>query len=454
MSVLNGLLVELIQTHSLSTVFDVGCGRCNDIKSIFSGANAIPRYIGADIDPQIIESNRVHGKEFLLFDITKDPIPDDVDIVICRDILGHLTLDSVILALDQIRRSKAKFFVTTTFFGREFVHIKDKPWNLWSTQWRPMCFFTAPFYFPLPVKLLPELCSESYPTYIDKSLALWKVNQIPEFIPRKIFQLWHSKELPPLLKEAGERIRQENPDFEHHVYDSTECEQFIEEHFGKRVVEAYRKLVPVAYKTDLWRYCVLYVHGGIYLDISFEPINDFRFLQLIHKEHFSSEVILHPYRGDLYKGVSIGVMVAKAGNQRLLTCINKVVENIEKEDYGEGPYDITSAVVLGSCFTLEERKALTEVRRVVNIHLNGYSYKGAGIFRRIQEYDKGLPGRWGQAYLNHWFERTVFHPSESDRRPNEATLCVAESGPGPNEATQSVTESKKTESDPQVSRTE
>ena len=30
---------------------------------------------------------------------------------------------------------------------------------------------------------------------------------------------------------------------------------------------AYDCLRPASYKADLWRYCVLYTHGGIYLDV-------------------------------------------------------------------------------------------------------------------------------------------------------------------------------------------
>jgi mannosyltransferase OCH1-like enzyme len=278
----------------------------------------------------------------------------------------------------------------------------------WYTQWQPLCLFAAPLSLPLPLEICSERCEENFPHYIDKSLALWPVSSIHECIPRKIFQTWHTKDLPPVLKRAGQRIRAENPDFEHYVYDSQECEQFIEKHFEPRVLEAYRKLLPLAYKADLWRFCVLYIYGGIYVDISFEAVNNFTFLEVIHKEHFSSEVSLYPYDDFPYKGVSIGFMVVNKGNERLISCINKIVNNIEREDYGQGIYDITSAVVLGSCFTEEEKKNLTQVRRVVRDSINGYSYNGTLILKRIPEYDRGLPGRSGQQYYQDWYNRTVF----------------------------------------------
>jgi hypothetical protein len=397
---------DCVRDYTIQKIFDVGCGDCARIKDIFSEHVT---YIGADKNAVCIEKNRTlysGTTSFVVFDITKDSIPEGMDLILCRDLLGHLSLNALLQGLENIRRSKAKFFLATTFMNRPFKALSDTA--DWHTQWQPLSLCSAPLYFPMPLEVYSERCNESFPKYMDKSLALWPVNAIPEFIPRKIFQLWHTKDLPPLLKEAGERIRAENPEFEHHVYDTAECDRFIEDNFEPRVLAAYRKLLPAAFRADLCRFCILYIYGGIYVDISFEPINGFTFLRLIHKEHFSSEVRLHPYGNDPHKGVSIGFMAVKQKSERILTCINKIVDNIEREDYGQGPYDITSAVVLGSCFTEEERKALREVRRVVSGSLNGYSYYGGGILRRMPDYDKGLPGRSGQSYLQDWWHKKVF----------------------------------------------
>ena len=35
------------------------------------------------------------------------------------------------------------------------------------------------------------------------------------------------------------------------------CKNFIKQYFGPNIVKAYNKLIPGAYKADLWRYCVL-----------------------------------------------------------------------------------------------------------------------------------------------------------------------------------------------------
>ena len=36
--------------------------------------------------------------------------------------------------------------------------------------------------------------------------------------------------------------------------------------FSLTTFEAWQQLVPFAFRADLWRYCVLWAHGGMYLD--------------------------------------------------------------------------------------------------------------------------------------------------------------------------------------------
>ena len=269
-----------------------------------------------------------------------------------------------------------------------------------------------PFSFTRPIEIISENCSEFYPQYMDKSLALWKVADIPNFIPRKIFRSWHIKALPTDIQAAVDLIAQENPDFEQFVYDNQECESFIETHFEKNVVDAYKQLIPQAYKVDLWRLCVLYIHGGIYLDISFQPVNGFRFMELINREYFSTEVKLHPYLTEPYKGVSNGFIVTYPKNPRILQCIKQLVQNVENRFYGKGIYDITGAVLLGSLFSDEEKRGFVLKRYISKPH-NGYTLNGRHIMNRISSYDgdrkDGYHGAVDkQTYKTSWYSKTVY----------------------------------------------
>ena len=56
----------------------------------------------------------------------------------------------------------------------------------------------------------------------------------------------------------------------HYLYNDDDCRAFIRDAFPPDVVAAYDLLIPTAFKADLWRYCVLYKFGGVYLDIKYK----------------------------------------------------------------------------------------------------------------------------------------------------------------------------------------
>ena len=50
-------------------------------------------------------------------------------------------------------------------------------------------------------------------------------------IPLKIYQTWHTKKLPPLMKECTKLLKKDNPEFEYHLYDDNDCIEFIRNNF-------------------------------------------------------------------------------------------------------------------------------------------------------------------------------------------------------------------------------
>jgi hypothetical protein len=55
------------------------------------------------------------------------------------------------------------------------------------------------------------------------------------------------------------------------IAEDDECERLIAEHFAPAVLQRFRDLRG-AHKADLYRYCALWVHGGVYCDIKTEHI--------------------------------------------------------------------------------------------------------------------------------------------------------------------------------------
>lgn len=79
-------------------------------------------------------------------------------------------------------------------------------------------------------------------------------------IPKLLWQTTHLSAVPDLI---GVHAR----GYEHRVWGDRECRDFLREHFVPRVLATYDGYEVGAFKADLWRYCALFVHGGVYLDI-------------------------------------------------------------------------------------------------------------------------------------------------------------------------------------------
>jgi len=89
-------------------------------------------------------------------------------------------------------------------------------------------------------------------------------------IPKIIYQTWKTKKLPEEIQNSINRMLDLNPSYSYRLYDDSECLSFLKENYGNNVVSAYESLNIGSAKADLWRYAILYMNGGVYLDIDSE----------------------------------------------------------------------------------------------------------------------------------------------------------------------------------------
>ena len=173
------------------------------------------------------------------------------------------------------------------------------------------------------------------------------VNECNFEIPANIFQTWHSKQIPPLMMKSMLSIKRNNSRFNYYLFDDNDCVNFIRNNFDEEVLNTYNNLIPGAYKADLWRYCILYKLGGIYMDIKYKPINGFKLYNLLEKEHLVLDIDNN--------GIYNAVMVCKPGNEILLRAIQKICENVKNKNYGTNMFEPTGPYLLGTFFTQEEK---------------------------------------------------------------------------------------------------
>ena len=87
-------------------------------------------------------------------------------------------------------------------------------------------------------------------------------------IPRIVHQTWFEtldEEKYPNMSRLVESFKQSG--WEYKFYTDESAADFLSMHFPPEVREAYDALIPGAFKADLFRYCVLLIHGGVYADV-------------------------------------------------------------------------------------------------------------------------------------------------------------------------------------------
>lgn len=179
----------------------------------------------------------------------------------------------------------------------------------------------------------------------DTFASNYKIQPSYSIIPLNLFQTWHTLDLPPKMKQTVELLKLQNPEFTHYLYDDEMCRDFIEKNFDKDVLYSFDKLKPGAYKSDLWRYCILYKYGGIYLDIKFSSMNEFKLKYLTNKEYFVRDRFVNSTTG-IYQAF----LVTLPNNNILYNCIQKIVENVKNNVYNYNPYAITGPQLMSSYF--------------------------------------------------------------------------------------------------------
>ena len=189
-------------------------------------------------------------------------------------------------------------------------------------------------------------------------------NSYKSVIPLNIYLTWGTKQLPIKMQENLDRMRKVNPEFNIQLFDDYDCRKFIKNNFSKDILTAFDTLKPGAYKADLWRLCILYINGGIYSDIKFNCINNFKFIALTEKEHFILDRPGYWKEGNI--GLHNAILVSKSKNILFLRCINKISDNVKNKNYDFSELYPTGPGLLGE----EYIKKLRENDSTIESELN------------------------------------------------------------------------------------
>ena len=177
-------------------------------------------------------------------------------------------------------------------------------------------------------------------------------NKEYKYIPKKIFQTYETNQVSSGMYDAASTWIDKNPDWEYHFFDDNDCRNFIKDNLPKKVLVAYDTLVPGAFKADLFRYCVLYIYGGVYVDSKAELLvslndvipSDVEFLSVKDRS------------GDMQDPFGSYILQAFICSKRkhlfLEKVINLIVENAEIGYYGVEPISPTGPGAIGKAINL------------------------------------------------------------------------------------------------------
>lgn len=160
--------------------------------------------------------------------------------------------------------------------------------------------------------------------YIDNSKTT--------LIPKKVMQTYF--DISKIPQKVYNNIAMYANGFEHIIYDDNAALSFLHKFYSQDVVNAFNKLQHGAHKADLLRYCLLYIYGGIYLDIKTELITP-----LTDIFYSNSDIDIYVVLMSAKNGIYNGVIAAKPRNKIFLELINHIlyitsaVSNFEYETF-------------------------------------------------------------------------------------------------------------------------
>ena len=257
-----------------------------------------------------------------------------------------------------------------------------------------------------------------------------------EHLPKNIFRTAKSYVVDSSLYEIHQTWINLNPEWDCYFFNDNDQRSFIEKYFDSEVLWAYDQIIPGAFKADLWRYCVLYIKGGVYVDHKFallKPLNDIlpddiQFCTI--KDFGKSKERRREHNAYLWQGF----LVATPGTLCLNIAINQIVYHVKNGFYGNDPLSITGPGLIGQAlnFSIDKygKKAITVGRH----HCKSFVYdiQNPATFKPFIEvslFDHGVClsskifteahkpylNKLRDTYANHWFLGTVYAHAKCER---------------------------------------
>lgn len=255
--------------------------------------------------------------------------------------------------------------------------------------------------------------------------------------------------LPERIAENIASFQAVHPNLPHRLFTQSSIRQLIRQHFDAEVLGAYDRLRPFSYKADLARYCIMYVHGGVYADLSIYFLRPWAPRFLASLDHRRENVPGNALRLGLFRDfqwaspwdTAVSLFSAPPGHPALLLAIRMICENVRRGYYGRnslcptGPALFGKAVatrcqaedlIVGDSRWVHPRPPLAQL---ITQGSHGFVFrskliavtrkKGGGSIAEL-----GIQG--GNQYAEMWAAREVYDVPQADHRVHAGSRFLTE----------------------------
>lgn len=153
------------------------------------------------------------------------------------------------------------------------------------------------------------------------------------------------------IRLNAESVKYYHQDLKYHLLNAEAIRQFIGSNFSADVLEAFDGFRPYAYKADLAKCCLLFAHGGLYVDLGCRFIRRYDVPKHKSLGFFRDQGI----GSGAPWSVSNAIIHAKPRREELRLAIELIVSNFKNRMYGTNAIAITGPICFGQAIALANK---------------------------------------------------------------------------------------------------
>jgi mannosyltransferase OCH1-like enzyme len=175
---------------------------------------------------------------------------------------------------------------------------------------------------------------------VENRVTLVKQGATGHLVTKIIHQFWTGPEMPSAVKDAVASWAEINADYDCRLWNEEAAYSFLEEYFEGEILSLFKRSTIPAFKSDLIRYALLFIFGGLYVD------TDMKALRPLSPSLPRRARLIVTYVDREDKGLPVIIkndfLAARPGNEIFLSLLDGICRNCEAAAKSRKPYNIHS----------------------------------------------------------------------------------------------------------------